>query len=76
MTIRNLEFLFKPKSIALIGASKRRDPLGAVLAQPAPQRLRRPCHAGQPDVSSADGCSDRVRTSGASGGSACAEKDP
>jgi acetyltransferase len=33
MTIRNLEFLFKPKSIALIGASKRPGPLGTVLAR-------------------------------------------
>ena len=31
MTIRNLEFLFKPKSIALIGASKTADSVGNVL---------------------------------------------
>ena len=33
MTIRNLEFLFKPKSIALIGASKKVDSVGYVLAR-------------------------------------------
>ncbi len=33
MTIRNLDFLFKPKSIALIGASKRQGSVGAVLAR-------------------------------------------
>ena len=33
MSIRNLEFLFKPKSIALIGASKRDSSVGAVLAR-------------------------------------------
>ena len=32
MSIRNLEFLFKPKSIALIGASKKALSVGAVLA--------------------------------------------
>ena len=33
MTIRNLEFLFKPKSVALIGASKRPGSVGAVVAR-------------------------------------------
>lgn len=33
MSIRNLEYLFKPKSIALIGASKRPQSVGAVLAR-------------------------------------------
>ena len=33
MTIRNLEFLFKPRSIALIGASKKVDSVGYVLAR-------------------------------------------
>jgi acetyltransferase len=32
MSIRNLDFLFKPRSIALIGASKARGTVGAVLA--------------------------------------------
>jgi len=32
MTIRNLEFLFKPKTIAVIGVSKRPSSVGAVLA--------------------------------------------
>ena len=33
MTIRNLEFMFEPRSVALIGASKREGSLGDVLAQ-------------------------------------------
>ncbi len=33
MTIRNLDFLFKPKSIALIGASQRPGSVGAILAR-------------------------------------------
>ncbi len=33
MSIRNLDFLFKPSSIALIGASKRPQSVGSVLAQ-------------------------------------------
>jgi acetyltransferase len=32
MTIRNLNYLFKPRSIALIGAGKRPSSVGAVLA--------------------------------------------
>ncbi len=32
MTIRNLEFLFKPKSVALIGASNQPSSVGATLA--------------------------------------------
>lgn len=32
MTIRNLEFLFKPSSVALVGASAREDSVGHVLA--------------------------------------------
>ena len=32
MTIRNLDYLFKPKSIAVIGASKRTKSVGAVLS--------------------------------------------
>ncbi len=32
MTIRNLDFLFKPKSIALIGASNKPHSVGAVTA--------------------------------------------
>ena len=32
MSVRNLEFLFKPKSVALIGASKRPSSVGAALA--------------------------------------------
>ncbi len=32
MTIRNLDYLFKPRSIALIGASKQPKSVGAVLA--------------------------------------------
>ena len=32
MSIRNLEFLFKPKSVALIGASKKPSSVGVVLA--------------------------------------------
>ena len=33
MTIRNLHFLFKPKSVALIGASKRPGSVGALVAR-------------------------------------------
>ncbi len=33
MSVRNLDFLFKPKSVALIGASRRANSVGAVLAQ-------------------------------------------
>jgi acetyltransferase len=33
MSIRNLDYLFKPRSVALIGASKRPDSVGAVLAK-------------------------------------------
>jgi hypothetical protein len=33
MTIRNLDFLFNPKSVALIGASKQPGSVGAVLAR-------------------------------------------
>ena len=33
MTIRNLQFLFKPKSVALIGASKRPGSVGALVAR-------------------------------------------
>ena len=33
MTIRNLDYLFKPRSIALIGASKTPSSVGAVLAR-------------------------------------------
>jgi acetyltransferase len=33
MTIRNLEFLFKPKSVALIGASRRPGSVGALIAR-------------------------------------------
>jgi acetyltransferase len=33
MTIRNLDFLFKPKSVALIGASKRPGSVGALVAR-------------------------------------------
>ena len=33
MTIRNLRYLFKPKSVALIGASKRPQSIGATLAR-------------------------------------------
>jgi acetyltransferase len=33
MTIRNLEYLFKPQSIALIGASKKPQSVGAVVAK-------------------------------------------
>lgn len=33
MTIRNLDFLFKPRSVALIGASKQEQSVGAVLAR-------------------------------------------
>jgi len=33
MTVRNLDHLFKPGSVALIGASKRTDSVGAVLAR-------------------------------------------
>lgn len=33
MTIRNLEKLFEPQSIALVGASKRSGSVGAVLAK-------------------------------------------
>ena len=32
MTIKNLEFVFRPKSVALIGASDRPSSIGAVLA--------------------------------------------
>ena len=32
MTVRNLEFLFRPKSVALIGASTRAHSVGAVTA--------------------------------------------
>ena len=32
MTTRNLKYLFKPRSIALIGAGKRPSSVGAVLA--------------------------------------------
>jgi acetyltransferase len=33
MTIRNLDQMFKPKSLALIGASLREHSVGAVLAR-------------------------------------------
>ena len=33
MTIRNLDALFKPRSIALVGGSRRDGSLGAVLAR-------------------------------------------
>ena len=33
MTIRNLDYLFKPKSVAVIGASNREGSLGAVLTR-------------------------------------------
>ena len=33
MTIRNLDFLFKPKSVALIGASRRPGSVGAFIAR-------------------------------------------
>lgn len=33
MTVRNLDFLFKPRSVALIGASKQEQSVGAVLAR-------------------------------------------
>ena len=33
MTIRNLQFLFKPKSVALIGASKQPGSVGALVAR-------------------------------------------
>ena len=33
MTIRNLDSMFKPKSVALIGASKTPASVGAVLAR-------------------------------------------
>ena len=33
MSIRNLEFALKPRSVALIGASKRSGSVGAVLAR-------------------------------------------
>ncbi|MEJ2086354.1 MAG: bifunctional acetate--CoA ligase family protein/GNAT family N-acetyltransferase [Acidobacteriota bacterium] len=33
MTVRNLDFLFRPKSVALIGASKRAGSVGAVVAR-------------------------------------------
>ena len=42
MTIRNLDFLFKPRSVALIGASKRpgiRDPF--LIANQHAERARR-----------------------------------
>ncbi len=32
MSIRNLDFVFKPRSVALIGASKKASSVGAVLA--------------------------------------------
>jgi acetyltransferase len=32
MSIRNLDAIFKPRSIALIGASKQRSSVGAVVA--------------------------------------------
>lgn len=35
MTVRNLDFLFRPRSIALIGASER-----AVAVQPAPPMVK------------------------------------
>ena len=33
MSIRNLEFLFKPKSVAVVGASRKASSVGAVLAR-------------------------------------------
>ncbi|MGZ8996593.1 MAG: CoA-binding protein, partial [Rhodospirillales bacterium] len=33
MSIRNLEYLFNPSSVALIGASKRSGSIGAVVAR-------------------------------------------
>src|SRR3546814_19275259 len=33
MSVRNLDFLFKPRSVALIGASRRPRSVGAVLAR-------------------------------------------
>ena len=32
MTLRNLDYLFKPRSVALIGASDKAQSVGAVLA--------------------------------------------
>jgi acetyltransferase len=56
MTIRNLDFLFKPKSVALIGASKRPGSLGAVVA-------RNPLRSGfDVPVSPKHGAIERVLT--------------
>jgi acetyltransferase len=33
MTIRNLEYMFKPSAVALVGASRRKGSIGAVIAQ-------------------------------------------
>ena len=49
MTIRNLDALFEPKAIALIGASNQPGSVGAVLARNLFEaRLRRADPAGQP----------------------------
>ena len=49
MSVRNLDVLFRPRSVALIGASKQPRSVGAVLAHNLLQRgLRRAGDAGQP----------------------------
>ena len=71
MTIRNLEYLFQPRSVALIGASSRSGSVGAVLATnllsagfDGPVLLVNPKHdhvQGQqsyPDVASLPQCPD------------------
>ena len=49
MTIRNLDALFRPSAIALVGASNQPNSVGAVLArQPLRGRLPRPDPDRQP----------------------------
>ena len=51
MSIRNLEFALKPRSVALIGASKRPGSVGAVLARNLFKGgIRRAHHARQSQV--------------------------
>ena len=56
MSVRNLDKLFKPRSVALIGATPRPGSVGARgRAQPAPRRLCRRADARQPASPAIDG---------------------
>jgi hypothetical protein len=48
MSIRNLDILFQPRSIALVGASRQPRSVGAVLARNLLAEVRSAGDAGQP----------------------------